>query len=102
MTHVTENQPTGTPTWIDLGVPDLDRALQFYGAAFGWEFEVGPPEAGTTPSAAWVVARLPGLWEPTAAPTRTGGTCTSPPTTATPPPDGSPTRAAAWSSSRWT
>lgn len=45
MSHVTENQPAGTPTWIDLGVPDLDRALEFYGAVFGWEFEVGPPEA---------------------------------------------------------
>jgi predicted enzyme related to lactoylglutathione lyase len=40
------NQPLGTPTWIDLGVPDLDRALQFYGAVFGWEFDVGPEEYG--------------------------------------------------------
>jgi predicted enzyme related to lactoylglutathione lyase len=46
MSHVTENQPEGTPTWIDLGVPDLDRAMQFYGAVFGWEFEVGPEEYG--------------------------------------------------------
>ena len=29
---VDTNQPLGTPTWIDLGVPDLDRALEFYGA----------------------------------------------------------------------
>ena len=44
MSVVTENQPDGTPTWIDLGIPDLERAMAFYGAVFGWEFEVGPPE----------------------------------------------------------
>jgi predicted enzyme related to lactoylglutathione lyase len=43
---VDTNQPLGTPTWIELGVPDLDRALQFYGAVFGWEFDVGPEEYG--------------------------------------------------------
>ena len=43
---VDTNQPLGTPTWIDLGVPDLDRALQFYGAVFGWDFDVGPEEYG--------------------------------------------------------
>ncbi len=46
MTFVTENQPDGTPTWIDLGIPDLERATAFYGALFGWDFEVGPPESG--------------------------------------------------------
>src|SRR5918997_5821587 len=46
MSHVTRNQPAGTPTWIDLGIPDLDRAMQFYGALFGWEFDVGPAEYG--------------------------------------------------------
>ena len=43
---ITETQPDGTPTWIDLGVPDLDRALDFYGALFGWQFDVGPAEYG--------------------------------------------------------
>jgi predicted enzyme related to lactoylglutathione lyase len=43
---VDTNQPLGTPTWIDLGVPDLDRALEFYGSVFGWEFDVGPAEYG--------------------------------------------------------
>ena len=43
---VDTNQPLGTPTWIDLGVPDLDRALDFYGAVFGWEFAIGPEEYG--------------------------------------------------------
>jgi uncharacterized protein len=46
MSHITQNQPDGTPTWIDLGIPDLERAMQFYGALFGWEFEVGPAEYG--------------------------------------------------------
>jgi hypothetical protein len=46
MAHVTRNQPDGTPTWIDLGIPDLERAMQFYGALFGWEFEVGSEEYG--------------------------------------------------------
>jgi uncharacterized protein len=46
MSDVTENQPDGTPTWIDLGVPDLDRAMAFYGSLFGWEFETGPAATG--------------------------------------------------------
>jgi uncharacterized protein len=44
MSLVTENQPDGTPTWIDLAIPDLERAMGFYGALFAWEFQVGPPE----------------------------------------------------------
>jgi len=46
MSVVTGNQPDGIPTWIDLGIPDLERAMAFYGALFGRDFEVGPPEAG--------------------------------------------------------
>lgn len=46
MSYVEHNQPDGTPTWIDLGIPDLQRAVDFYGPLFGWEFEVGPAEAG--------------------------------------------------------
>ena len=46
MSHVEKNQPEGTPTWIDLGIPDLDQAMEFYRALFGWEYEVGPAEAG--------------------------------------------------------
>ncbi|MFI0408479.1 VOC family protein [Actinomadura sp. 3N508] len=46
MTKVTGNSPEGTPTWLDIGVPDLDRAKAFYGALFGWEFEDAGPEAG--------------------------------------------------------
>ncbi|HEY6739644.1 MAG TPA: VOC family protein [Actinopolymorphaceae bacterium] len=46
MSDVTAPQPDGTPTWIDLGIPDLDRAMGFYGVLFGWEFDVGPEEYG--------------------------------------------------------
>jgi uncharacterized protein len=46
VSYVTSNQPDGTPTWVDLGVPDLDRAMEFYRALFGWEFDVGPEESG--------------------------------------------------------
>jgi uncharacterized protein len=46
MSLITANQPDGTPTWIDLGIPDLDRAMAFYGTVFGWEFDVGPAEFG--------------------------------------------------------
>lgn len=46
MSELTTAQPAGTPTWIDLGIPDLDRAMKFYGALFGWEFSVGSEETG--------------------------------------------------------
>jgi uncharacterized protein len=36
----------GTPSWVDLMTPDRDAAIRFYGALFGWRFEVGPPESG--------------------------------------------------------
>lgn len=39
MSHLSENQPLGTPTWVDLGVPDLAKAQEFYAAVFGWSFD---------------------------------------------------------------
>ncbi len=27
----------GTPSWVDLGSPDLDAAVEFYAGLFGWE-----------------------------------------------------------------
>lgn len=44
MSYVTSVQPDGTPTWIDLRVPDRERALEFYGALFGWEYAPEPTE----------------------------------------------------------
>jgi predicted enzyme related to lactoylglutathione lyase len=46
MSYVTSVQPNGTPTWVDLGIPDLERAKEFYGSLFGWEFSSAGPEAG--------------------------------------------------------
>lgn len=35
----------GTPSWVDLGAPDVDRAAAFYTALLGWEVEpAGPVE----------------------------------------------------------
>ena len=42
MSAVTSNQPLGTPTWLDLGVTDLDAAKKYYGTVFGWDFADGP------------------------------------------------------------
>ncbi|MGW4485843.1 VOC family protein [Amycolatopsis sp. NPDC004368] len=63
MSTVDTNQPLGTPTWIDLAVPDLRRARAFYGAVFGWTFDGGDcllrglPVAGLhqNPGAGWDV-----------------------------------------------
>jgi predicted enzyme related to lactoylglutathione lyase len=39
--------PHGTPSWVDIGVPDLDAAAAFYEGLFGWTVDrSGPPEAG--------------------------------------------------------
>jgi uncharacterized protein len=36
----------GVPSWVDIGVPDLDQAAAFYSGLFGWECPPGPEEAG--------------------------------------------------------
>ena len=37
----------GTPSWVDLGTPDLEGSIAFYSGLFGWEAHVAPePEAG--------------------------------------------------------
>ncbi|XRQ15623.1 VOC family protein [Actinomadura welshii] len=46
MTRVTSNPPEGTPSWLDIGVPDMERAKAFYGPLLGWEFHDAGPEAG--------------------------------------------------------
>jgi predicted enzyme related to lactoylglutathione lyase len=45
MPEVKQHQP-GTPCWLDLMVPDVEKARAFYGALFGWDFQVGGPETG--------------------------------------------------------
>lgn len=36
----------GTPSWVDIGVPDLAAAGAFYGGLFGWELEEPAADAG--------------------------------------------------------
>lgn len=43
--EMTQYEP-GTPSWADLGTPDLDASIAFYSALFGWQVEKGPEEAG--------------------------------------------------------
>ena len=43
--EITNYEP-GTPSWVDIGVPDMDAAIAFYGALFGWEFTEGSEETG--------------------------------------------------------
>lgn len=31
--------PAGTPSWIDVALPDVDKGKAFYSALFGWELE---------------------------------------------------------------
>jgi uncharacterized protein len=42
----TEQWPAGTPCWIDLAVPDVAAAKEFYGTVFGWSFLDTGPEFG--------------------------------------------------------
>ena len=43
--EMTKHDP-GTPSWADLGTPDLDGSIAFYSGLFGWQIEKGPEEAG--------------------------------------------------------
>jgi predicted enzyme related to lactoylglutathione lyase len=46
MTDTTEYAP-GTPSWVDLGTPDIPAAATFYGTLFGWTAEpIDDPDAG--------------------------------------------------------
>jgi predicted enzyme related to lactoylglutathione lyase len=41
-----ETYEHGIPSWVDHSSADPEKARAFYGALFGWDIEVGPPEAG--------------------------------------------------------
>ncbi|MFF4182627.1 VOC family protein [Streptomyces sp. NPDC001691] len=43
---LTTRYVTGSPSWFDLGTPDLDAAAAFYVGVFGWTFQPGGPEVG--------------------------------------------------------
>jgi len=36
----------GVPSWVDIGVPDIQAGADFYSALFGWECPEGDPEFG--------------------------------------------------------
>ncbi|MEV0678138.1 VOC family protein [Actinosynnema sp. NPDC050436] len=36
----------GTPAWVDMMTTDRVATMEFYGALFGWDFEIGGPETG--------------------------------------------------------
>ena len=36
----------GTPSWVDVTVDDMPKAIAFYQALFGWDIESGGPETG--------------------------------------------------------
>jgi len=98
MTEMTAYEP-GTPSWVDIGVPDIPAAAAFYSGLFGWETEDQGEEAGHytmcllrgKPVAAIGPAMNPGppAWmtyitvanvdESSAAITEAGGTVVAPP-----------------------
>jgi len=41
MTEMTE-YTAGTPSWVDLGTPDIEASASFYGDLFGWEIPESP------------------------------------------------------------
>ena len=45
MAEMTRYEP-GTPSWVDLGTPDLDASIAYYEGLFGWQVDKGPEEVG--------------------------------------------------------
>ncbi len=43
----TPGYAAGTPSWVDLGSPDLDASERFYGGLFGWSVDPAGPSAET-------------------------------------------------------
>ncbi|MFJ8588332.1 VOC family protein [Streptomyces sp. NPDC093595] len=43
---LTTDYVPGSPNWIDLGTPDVDAAVSFYSAVFGWTFQSAGQDAG--------------------------------------------------------
>ncbi|MFF2329427.1 MULTISPECIES: VOC family protein [unclassified Streptomyces] len=48
MPEVSAPYAPGTPCWVDLEVPDLNKALDFYQDLFGWQVEPSPRSGGYT------------------------------------------------------
>jgi len=64
------NVATGTPCWAALGTSSVADAKSFYGAVFGWEFEVEPGGTTVATASGQPVARIDELSKGT--PTRPG------------------------------
>ncbi|MEV7012622.1 VOC family protein [Streptosporangium sp. NPDC051022] len=43
---LTTDYVPGAPNWIDLGTPDIEASVAFYGSLFGWSFQSAGPQAG--------------------------------------------------------
>jgi predicted enzyme related to lactoylglutathione lyase len=41
-----DEYPAGVPCWVENASPDPQRAIDFYGRIFGWDFEGSGPRAG--------------------------------------------------------
>lgn len=41
-----DSYQAGTPSWVDLGSPNVDESATFYRGLFGWEITEGGPESG--------------------------------------------------------
>ncbi len=54
-----DHYPAGVPCWVDITQPDVDAALEFYGAVFGWDF-TGPGPMPGEPLGRYYVARVGG------------------------------------------
>ncbi|WP_069466851.1 VOC family protein, partial [Actinacidiphila rubida] len=70
MTEVPSRRPSGTPCWASLMAHRVDRALEFYGALFDWEFVPGPRQLGSYVIALRDGRRVAGIGEGAAEPHR--------------------------------
>lgn len=41
-----DSYAAGTPSWVDLGTPDVDATVAFYSSLLGWEVAEAHPDAG--------------------------------------------------------
>ena len=64
MTKLEGTRPQGVPCWLDLSVPDVKRAAEFYARVFGWTYDVSGPEYGNYHLALVDGGAAAGLGEP--------------------------------------
>ena len=77
MPEMTRYEP-GTPSWIDLGSPDVEASKAFYGGLFGWEAHTSPdPAPAATPCSSCGGSRSPGSVRCSGRPTTRPGPPTS-------------------------